>query len=142
MMLKRLLSTASIFLLLHAAMAGPIRAFAQTGQADARVEKVKASVAKRAGKKSRVTVKLQDGSKLKGNITQAGEDSFTLTDAETGQTRTLVYRDVAEVKGQGLSMSTKILIGVGIAVGVLVIIIAVGIANFDGFGDGPVIGGL
>jgi hypothetical protein len=70
------------------------------------------------------------------------KDSFTLTDSKTAQTRTLAYRDVAEVKGQGLSLSTKILIGVGIGIGVLVIIVAIGIANFDGFGDGPVIGGL
>jgi hypothetical protein len=140
--MSKLLSLISVFLLLHAAHAVPIRAYAQAGRGDARVEKVKASVAKRTGKKSRVTVKLQDGSKLKGQISQAGEDSFTLTDSKTAQTRTLAYRDVAEVKGQGLSLSTKILIGVGIGVGVLVIIVAIGIANFDGFGDGPIIGGL
>jgi hypothetical protein len=140
-MLKKLLSLTSVVLLLHAANAMPIPVYAQAGQGERRIEKIKANVEKRVGKKSRVTVKLQDGSKLKGRITQAGEDSFTLTDSKTGQTSTLSYKDVTEVKGQGLSLGAKIAIGVGIAVVALVIIIAVGISTFD-LGDGPIIGGL
>jgi Flp pilus assembly protein TadB len=140
-MLKKLLSLTLSVLLLHAVNATPVLAFAQASQRERRVEKVKANVAKRAGKKSRVTVKLQDGSKLKGSITQAGEDSFTLTDSKTGQTSTLAYQDVTEVKGQGLSLTAKILIVAGIALVVLVIVVAVGITS-TGLGSGPIIGGL
>jgi Flp pilus assembly protein TadB len=140
-MLKRLLSLTLAVLLLHAVNATPVLAFAQASQGERRVEKVKANVAKRAGKKSRVTVKLQDGSKLKGSITQAGEDSFTLTDSRTGQTSTLAYQDVTEVKGQGLSLTAKILIVAGIALVVFVIVVVVGITS-TGLGSGPIIGGL
>jgi hypothetical protein len=140
-MLKRLLSLTLVALLLHTANVMPVMAFAQAGQGERRVEKIKADVAKRVGKKSRVTIKLQDGSKLKGHVTQAGEDSFTLIDSKTGQTSTLAYRDVTEVKVQGLSLTAKILIGVGIAVVVFVIVVAVGITS-SGLGSGPIIGGL
>jgi hypothetical protein len=140
-MLKKLLSLALVVLLLHAVNAMPVLAFAQVGQGERRVEKVKADVARRVGKKSRVTVKLQDGSKLKGRITQAGEDSFTLTDSKTGQTSTLAYRDVTKVEGQGISLAAKIAIGVGIAVVLFVVVVAVGISA-SGFGSGPIIGGL
>lgn len=141
-MLKRILPLILVVLLLHVANARLVVASTQAGQGEQRrVAKVKADVAKRVGKKSRVTVKLQDGSKLKGNITQAGEDSFTLTDSKTGQTRTLAYSDVTQVKGQGLSLTAKILIGVGIGVGVLVILFLIGRAGFEPF-RGGIGGGL
>lgn len=127
-MSKRILSLGLVVLLLHAAHAMPILAFAQAGQQQLPVEKVKAAVAKRGvGKKARVTVKLQDGSKLKGYISQAGEDSFTLTDSKTGQTTTLAYREVKQVKGQGgLSTVAKIGIGIGIGVGALALLYVIG----------------
>jgi hypothetical protein len=141
-MSKKLLSLTLMVLLLHAVNATTVMAHAQAGQGERRVEKIKADVAKRVGKKNRVTVKLQDGSKLKGRITQAGEDSFTLTDSKTGQTSTLAYRDVTKVEGHGLSLGAKIALGVGIAVVVFVIVVAVGIATSGGLGSGPIIGGL
>ncbi|HEX5707654.1 MAG TPA: hypothetical protein VFX96_10185 [Pyrinomonadaceae bacterium] len=127
-MLKRLLSCGLVALLLHAADSMPILAFARADQRPPPVEKVKADVAKRGtGKKARVKVKLQDGSKLKGYISQAEEDSFTLTDSKTGQTRTLTYREVTEVKKQGgLSLTAKIGIGLGIAAGGLALLYAIG----------------
>lgn len=134
--MKRFLTGALAVLLLNAAHAAPVAAAARAGQSKSPVEKVKASVAKRAGKKKRVTVKLQDGSKLKGNVSEAGEDSFTLTDTKTGQSRTLAYSEVSQVKGTGLSRGAKIGIGVGIGVGVLAIAVAVALANFDPFRGG------
>ncbi len=130
-MLKRTLSFSLVALLLHAANSMPILAFAQTGQRQSPVEKVKAAVAKRGtGKKARVTVKLQDGSKLKGYISQAADDSFTLTDSKTGQTRMLTYGEVTEVKKPGgLSLGAKIAIGLGVAVGVLALLYGIGCGN-------------
>lgn len=129
-MLKRLLPFSLTVLLLHAADAMPLLAVARASQGGSPVEKVKAAVAKRAGKKSRVTVKLQDGSKHKGYISQAGEDSFTLRDPEAVHTRTLAYAEVAQVKGQGgLSLGAKIGIGLGIALGALAVLYAIGCGN-------------
>ena len=87
-----------------------------------RTAKVKADVARRGtGERSRVTVKLQDGAKLKGYISQAGEDSFVVTDSRTGQASTVAYRDVAQVKGRGgLSLAAKIGIVAGIGVAVVI----------------------
>ena len=95
---------------------------------DADADKVKASVAKRGtGPKAKVTVKLKDKTKLKGYITQAAGDSFTITDSETGQSRTLAYADVDEVKKPGgLSLLAKIGIGVGIGVGALALAYVIG----------------
>jgi hypothetical protein len=75
-----------------------------------------------------------NGTKMKGFISQAGDDSFTLTDSKTKQTSSLSYSDVARVKGSGLSTGAKILIGVGIGVAVTAVIIAVGLKTGEGFG--------
>lgn len=130
-MLKGLSSFSLMVLLLHAVLAMPILAVAKTVQVESRVEKVKADVARRGtGKKVRVTVKLQDGSKLKGYISQAEDGSFTLTDSKTGQDRTLAYRDVAQVKKQGgMSVGAKLGIGLGIAVGALALVYVIGCGN-------------
>lgn len=124
-MLKRLLSIGLVVLLLLAGdlLFVPGSANGSQGESPA-VEKIKAAIAKRGtGPKAKVAVKLKDNTKLKGYISQAGNDSFTLTDSKTGQVRTLAYADVTEVKKPGgLSLAAKIGIGVGIAVGVLAIV--------------------
>jgi flagellar hook assembly protein FlgD len=120
-MSKKLLSFSLMALVLYAAGAMQLTVFAQTNQDTSRVEKIKGDVAKRGtGKKARVKVKLQDGSKLKGYISQAGGDSFTLTDSKTKQATTLAYRDVTQVKKQGgLSVVTMVGIGVGVTAATL-----------------------
>jgi hypothetical protein len=130
-MMKKLISISLVALLLYVCGAMPSLTIAQSRQGESLVEKVKADVAKRGvGKNARVTVKLEDGSKLKGYVSQAGEDSFTLTDSKTGQTRTLMYGDVTEVKKQGgLSLAAKIGIGLGIAVGVLALLYGIACGN-------------
>ena len=136
-MLKKLTSFVVAALLCHAA-ATPVAAAAPAPEGAQSVEKVKAGVAKRAGKKKRVTVEMQDGSKMKGYVSQAGDDSFTLTDAKTGQATTLNYRDVSKVKGQGMASWKKFtIIGVSASVGAAAII-AISIANSDILGDGPI----
>ena len=56
-----------------------------------------------------------NGTKMKGYISQAEEDSFTLTDSKTKQSTIIAYGDAAQVKDSGLSKGAKIAIGVGIA---------------------------
>ena len=126
-MLKSLLSVGLVLMLLYVPGHGPISS-AQTRDVQTRVAKIKSDVAKRGvGERARVTVKLQDGSKLKGYISQSGEDSFTLADPKTAQTRTLAYYEVAEVKKPGgLSLAAKLGIGAGIAVGGLALLYVIG----------------
>ena len=100
-----------------------------------RVEKLKADVLKRGtGEKSKVIVKMKDGTKLKGFISQTGQDSFDLTNSKTKQTTAVAYREVAHVKKQGLSTGAKILIGVGVGVAVTAVVLAVAFRNFDPLG--------
>ena len=129
-MLKALLSFGLVVLLLYTPSQIP-NTSAQTRDVQTRVAKIKSNVAKRGiGEKARVTVKLTDGSRLKGYISQSGEDSFILSDSKTGQTRTLSYIDVAEVKKPGgLSLAAKLGIGAGIAVGALGLLYALECGN-------------
>lgn len=105
-------------------------------------EKIKQKVLKRGtGVKARARVKLADGTKLKGYISESAADDFTLvrTDAPTGTPVKINYRDVSEFKAQGKGMSTtsKVLVGTGIAVGVLVVVGALLVRDFRrSFGRG------
>jgi hypothetical protein len=95
-------------------------AFARSSWTDDQVDKVKIEVRKRGtGPESKVVVQMKNGTKLKGYISQALDDSFDLTDAKTKQPTTIPYRDVAKVKRQGWSSGAKI--GLGIAIGAAVV---------------------
>ena len=74
------------------------------------------------GTKTRVEVRLQDGTKLRGHITAAGEDAFTITDSKTGAPRTVAYADAARVKksGGGLSTRTWVIIGAAAVAAVII----------------------
>jgi hypothetical protein len=135
-MIKKCLSAAFIGLLLFSANLQSISAQTNTGSNAAAVAKLKANVTKRGtGEKARVNVKLLNGTKMKGFISQAGEDSFTLTDPKTKQTSILAYSDVAQVKGTGLSTTSKILIGVGVGVAASVVALAIAFRDFDPLGS-------
>jgi hypothetical protein len=77
------------------------------------------------GRDARVEVKLRDSTKLKGYISEAGQDSFTVTDSKTGAAQSVAYRDVAQVKkpGSGLSTRAWIIIGAAAVAAVVVAII-------------------
>ena len=131
-MIKKCLSVALLGLMFLSTNLQLINAQTSTGNNTAAVEKIKANVTKRGtGEKARVNVKMLNGTKMKGFISQAGDDSFTLTDSKTKQTSTLAYSDVAQVKKQGLSTGAKILIGVGVGVAVTAVVLAVAFRNFD-----------
>jgi hypothetical protein len=136
-MLKKSLSLALGLLMVQMIYVGPIYAQSNTKTDDASISKVKRSVAKlNAGGKNIARVKLKDGTKLKGYVSQANEDSFVITD-KGGHKSTISYTEVQGVKkgGGGLKTTTKVLIGVGIATAVVITVLAVSISrsfhNFD-----------
>ena len=133
-MIKKCLSLIFIGLLMFAANIQIISAQTNT---DSSVEKMKTDVFRRGtGEKSKVVVKMKNGTRLKGYISQTGEDSFDLTDSKTKQTSVVAYRDVAQVKKQGLSKGAKIAIGFGIAAAVTVAVIGIAIGRgLDGLGN-------
>jgi hypothetical protein len=120
-MIKKYLSFALICLLLVTADFSFVSAQTKT---DSSADKIKTKVMERGtGEKKRVEVKMSDGTKLKGYISQAGEDSFTLTDSKTKQTTVIAYRDVKKVKNSW-SKGDKItlaIVGGAAAVGAIIL---------------------
>ena len=109
---------------------------AATRQADPQattVEKVRIKIAKLGvGSKAKATIKLKDGSKIKGYIAQSEEDNFVIRDRKTNAPTTIRYADVAKVEeNRGHSTARNIAIGVGIGVGALLLAIAISIAHLD-----------
>ena len=87
-------------------------------------EKVKANVLKLGtGESARVKVKLRDQAKLEGYISDAGAETFTITNRKTGVVTTVAYPQVKSVQGNNLSTGAKIAIGVGIAATIIFIIL-------------------
>lgn len=131
-MIKKCSSVVLIGLMLLFINLQSIKAQTNNGGNAANVEKIKAKITKRGtGEKARVNVKMLNGTKVKGFISQAGDDSFSLTDSKTKQTSTLAYSDVAQVKGTGLSTGAKIAVGVGVGVGITAVVLAVVARNLD-----------
>lgn len=131
-MLKRtfavILATILISLTLGLGSAGAQNVHAAAERARAVVTRVG------VGEKARVEVRLPDRTKVKGYVSGAGPDSFTVTDAKSGATRTFAYSEVSEVKkrGGGLSTTTKALIWGGVAAGAIITLFVVRGAFCDG----------
>ena len=121
-MYKKLLSLALVALLIHFVIGVPSASASTEAQKQARLaEKVKVGVLKLGiGKEARVAVKLRDHTKVAGYISEVREDSFAITDLNTGVVTTIAYPNVKQVKGHNLSTGAKIaIIGLSIAVAVL-----------------------
>ena len=93
-------------------MAGVTPAYAGSKE-DRLAEKVKEGISKLGtGPAARIEVKLLDKTKLKGYVSEAGEQSFVIVDEKTGATSTVTYAQVKQVKGNNLSRAAEIAIGV------------------------------
>lgn len=115
----------------------PVRraALGQQRLTDRSVVRIKTDIAKRLrDAKTNVTVRLRDGSELKGRITQAAENMFTLK-AKNSQ-RDISYADVTKVKGNGLSKGAKFGILTGFIAGAVIIGALISLKNSDPFENG------
>jgi hypothetical protein len=84
------------------------------------------------GEKARVTVRMKDGTKMKGYISQAGESEFVVRDRKTDAPTNIFYKDVAKVESnRGHSTLTASLIGAGIAAVSVITVIGLIIAAND-----------
>lgn len=125
-MLKKILSLALAGSLMAAASARPVSAATLSkAEKEARfVEKVKAGIAQLGtGTEARVEVKLRDKTKLKGYISEASAEQFTVVDAKTGIATIVAYPQVKQVKGHNLSRGAEIAIGIGIILIPIIIIV-------------------
>lgn len=97
-------------------------------------EKIRTKVQKiGVGGNARVEVKLRDNTQMKGYISDADQDSFTVVDSMSGSRNKLAYTDTSSVKkaGGGISTKTWIILGAA-AVGAIVTWVIVKPALCDG----------
>jgi hypothetical protein len=135
-MSPKTLSLTFALTLIFLAAPPPMRAQAGASGDGNEFAQVKTDVSRLGGAQKKVVVKRKDGAKLKGSISRTGEESFELTDSKTGQKTEVAYRDVAQVKKQGLSKGAKIAIGIGIAAGATVVVLALAVRDaLDDFGS-------
>lgn len=127
-MIKKYLSFALCCLLWAASNSSLVSAQTKITNDDSSVAKIKAIIVKRGyDKNRRVKVKMLDGTRLRGDVGQTGEDSFTLTDAKTGQKTSIAYRDVSQVERSNLSKGDKIALGIAIGAAVTAAVVAISI---------------
>jgi hypothetical protein len=122
-MLRKSLALALSVILIHTCAAAPLNASAQAGSKPTHVEEIRSKVAV-AGVSSEkiVEVRLKDGTKLKGHITNIQEDSFDLSVLPNGEKKSILYTDVSKL---GTSWSTKkAVLVIGVVIGTLVAIFA------------------
>lgn len=74
------------------------------------------------GPDAKIELKLKDGSKIKGYVSETREDKFLVTNPVTGEITPVTYPQVKQAKGNNLSTGAFIAIGLGVLV--LVIILA------------------
>jgi hypothetical protein len=87
----------------------------QTADKQTPIEKIKIQVAKLGvGERAKATITTKDGAKIKGYVSQAGDDDFVMRDRKISSPTTIRYLDVAKVeRNQGHSVARIILIAVG-----------------------------
>lgn len=121
-MLKKFTGLALACLMLQVASVQPVAANTKAEQ-DARfAEQVKAGIARLGtGPEARIEVKLRDNTKLKGYVSEAKDDSFVITDPQTGAATPVAYPQVKQAKGNNISEGAKIAIGIGalVALGII-----------------------
>lgn len=113
-MLRRVFAIMLSGILLSAAL-GFQPARARTGN-DGGADEARAKVQKMGvGRDARVEVRLRDDTKVKGYVSAAERDSFTVTDSKTGATRSVAYAEVAQVRKPGGGLSTRAWVIIGAA---------------------------
>ena len=124
-------------LLVLALMLSPVRR-AVLGQqlTDPAAVRIKNDIARRLREaRTNITVRLRSGTEVKGKITQAAENVFTLQDKK-GTHRDISYAEVLKVNGIGLSKGAKFGILTGIVAGAVIIGALISLKNFDPFKNG------
>ena len=93
--------------------------------------KAKREVEDRINKKeTHVKVKLRNGSEVRGRITQSSQNGFTISDDKTGNRSDVVYADVLNVEGRGMSKKKKVFIAVGVGAAVFAALVAYAVTHF------------
>lgn len=108
-----------------------VLASTQRTEPQSAIEKTRLKVAKLGvGEKAKATIKLNDGTSVKGYVYSAGDQGFVIRDKQTSASTTIRYADVKSIDdNRGHSMARNILIAVGIGAAVTVIAVYGAIAR-------------
>lgn len=129
-MFRKVLSLVLAGLVLNAA--GGRTAYAASGgdEQSRFVQRVKEGIRRLGtGEAARVEVKLRDKRKLKGYVSEAGEDDFVLVEAKSGAAVRVAYTQVGQVRGRNRSTGVELAILAGVMA--LVVIIAFAALNVE-----------
>ena len=92
-------------------------------------DKAKSQVAKLGvGSKARATIKLNDGTRVKGYVYSAGDEDFVIRDRQTDAATTIRYADVKSVddnRGHSVARNILIIVGIGAAVSIAAVFAAI-----------------
>jgi hypothetical protein len=126
-MLRKSLATIIAVVLLHTLLFVQPASAASKAEKDARLAtQVKQKLSNfGVGKDARLAVKLRSKALLGGYLESAGDESFVLTNLKTGDSTTVAYTEVTQVRGQNLGTGAKIAIGIAIGVGAVLIVLAI-----------------
>lgn len=93
------------------------------------IEKLQSNIQKQGvGVNSKIKLKLKDGTKLKGYISEINDNEFVVVDEKNGQNVSVVYPQVGQAKGN--NWSQKQLIGlIAITAFIAFVVIAVATAK-------------
>ena len=123
-MFKKVVSLVLVGFLFSVAAVRPAHAASKEEKEARLAETVKDGISKLGtGPAARVQIKLRDKTKLKGYVSEAGEDSFVIVDEKTGATSRVPYPQVQQVKGNNHSRAVEIAIGVGVILLPIVIVL-------------------
>ncbi|HEX8922809.1 MAG TPA: hypothetical protein VF766_15140 [Pyrinomonadaceae bacterium] len=130
-MIRILVSLMLAYLLVFTA--APVLAGTRPDKQDESVEQVRAKIERLGiGEKARATVRLKNGTKIKGYIDQVRSDDFVIKDRNTGAPMNILYSDVSKVESnKGHSTAKMLGIGIAIGVGVVLAIIGITISSLD-----------
>ena len=120
-MFRKYMSLALVGLLLNLTFYST--AIANTEKEAKFAEKVKANIAKLGvGSDAKIKVKLKDGTKLKGYVSEIKDTGFIVMNEKTGTTSEVPYPQVKQVKGNNLSTGVKIAIVFGVLLAIALVI--------------------
>jgi hypothetical protein len=120
-MLKKVISILLVLAVVNLAVIPAVFASDNKAEKEAKfVEKVKTEIAKLGvGTDAKIQVKLKDGTKLKGYVSEINDEGFVVTDND-GKSTSIPYNNAKQVKGNNLN--TKAIVAIGIAVAIIIIV--------------------
>lgn len=127
-MFRKVISIALVVLVLNVLVVSARNQTSSDDTTAAKLQKVKDGVRELGtGPNARIEVKLVNGKKVKGYVSEAHENDFVVIHKKSGATTTIDYAQVKELKGQNSLTAKKV--AVNVAKGVLVVAAVAGAAT-------------